>query len=64
MDRYKKGFVEEPPAGYCAGGAAPRKGLLETIGPAIACPKGVTTGLAWPKAENPPPLGCWGYAGG
>lgn len=22
MDRYKKGFVEEPPAGYCAGGGA------------------------------------------
>lgn len=22
-DRYKKGFVEEPPAGYCAGGPAP-----------------------------------------
>lgn len=32
-----------------------RKGLLETIGPAIVCPKGVTTGLAWPKAGNPPP---------
>lgn len=25
MDRYKKGFVEEPPAGYCADGAAPWK---------------------------------------
>lgn len=32
-----------------------RKGLLEAIGPPIACPKGVTTGLAWPKAGNPPP---------
>lgn len=64
MDRYKKGFVEEPPVGYCADGPAPRKGLLEIIGPAIAWPKGVTTGLVWPKAGNPPPLGCWGYAGG
>lgn len=25
MDRYKKGFVEEPPAGYCAGGPEPWK---------------------------------------
>ena len=25
MNRYKKGFVEEPPVGYCAGGAAPWK---------------------------------------
>lgn len=32
-----------------------RKGLLETICPAIACPKGVTTGLAWAKGGNPPP---------
>lgn len=32
-----------------------RKGLPETIGAAIAWPKGVTTGLAWPNAANPPP---------
>lgn len=29
-----------------------RKGLLDTIGAAIACPKGVSIGLAWPKAGN------------
>ena len=36
-------------------GKLTRKGLLGTIGPAIPCPKGVTTGLAGPKAGNPPP---------
>lgn len=32
-----------------------RKGLLDTPGPDTACPKGVPTGLACPKAGKPAP---------
>lgn len=58
---YKKGFVEEPPAGYWAAGAPARKGLLVTPGAIMFCPNGVT--LPGPNALKPP-LGCCGYACG
>lgn len=42
---YRKGLVDEPPEGKEPAGAPAIKGLLDMLGPAIGCPKGVMEGL-------------------